>query len=370
MSSTSEVIQLTFTANTSPMSKAIVILNYNGKQHLQTYLPSVVEYSPGWTIFVADNASTDSSISFLKEHYAQIQIIELNQNFGFAGGYNEALQQLAGQFEFYFILNSDVRLSPNWDTPLLDFIQANPEVAAVQPQVLSDRDHTLFEHAGAAGGYLDSLYFPFCRGRLFETVETNHGQYDSVQEVTWVSGAAMLIRAQDFHEAAGFDAAFFAHMEEIDLCWRLKKANYKIMVCPESTVWHVGGGTLQAESPRKVYLNFRNSLSTLLKNKETAFSAILTVYIRLLLDAVAGLMFLTKGKFSHIFAIAKAHWHFFAGLGRDWKKRNTNQKLIKALAFDKNPTLNSKGIYNKSIVFQHFARKIDKFSDLKAEAKS
>jgi GT2 family glycosyltransferase len=159
-------------------------------------------------------------------------------------------------------------------------------------------------------------------------------------------------------------------MEEIDLCWRLKKANYKIMVCPESTVWHVGGGTLQVESPRKVYLNFRNSLSTLLKNKETGLSAILSVFIRLLLDGVAGLMFLAKGKFSHIIAIVKAHWHFFAGLGRDWKKRKANQKLIKELAFDGKVIFNKTGIYNKSIVFQHFVRKIDKFSDLKTEVKS
>ena len=348
MSGTSEAIQLTFTANTSPMSKAIVILNYNGKQHLQTYLPSVVENSPGWTIFVADNASTDSSISFLKEHYAQIQIIELNQNFGFAGGYNEALQQLAGQFEFYFILNSDVRLSPNWDTPLLDFIQANPEVAAVQPQVLSDRDHTLFEHAGAAGGYLDSLYFPFCRGRLFETVETNHGQYDSVQEVTWVSGAAMLIRAQDFHEAAGFDPAFFAHMEEIDLCLRLGNNGRKLYCIPSSTVYHLGGGTLAYDNPRKLFLNFRNSLWMLVKNQQRYL--FLVLFIRMALDGIAAVQFLLKGKPLLTWQVFLAHMALYRHFTRNYRLRKpSKQKSIH---------------YHGLIIWDYFGKQIKAFSQL------
>jgi GT2 family glycosyltransferase len=301
------------------MSNAIIILNYNGEKHLQTYLPSVIQNSPNWQVIVADNASSDASVAFIRNAYPTIQLIQLDQNYGFAGGYNHALETIKGQYEYYFILNSDVRLSPNWDTPLLDFIKANPEVAAVQPQVLSDRDQTLFEHAGAAGAYLDTFYFPFCRGRLFETVETNQGQYDSIQEVTWVSGAAMLIRAQDFHDAEGFDAAFFAHMEEIDLCLRLANKGKKLYCIPSSIVYHFGGGTLGYESPRKVFLNFRNSLWMLVKNQQRYL--FLVLFIRMALDGIAAIQFLLKGKPILTWQVFLAHLALYRNFGTFYKKR-------------------------------------------------
>ena len=301
------------------MSNAIIILNYNGEKHLQTYLPSVIQNSPNWQVIVADNGSTDQSIHFIQQHFAEVQIIALSENYGFAGGYNHALETIKGQYEYYFILNSDVRLSPNWDAPLLDFIKENHEVAAVQPQVLSDRDHTLFEHAGASGGYLDTFYFAFCRGRIFESVETNHGQYDSVQEVTWVSGAAMLIRAQDFHDAQGFDAAFFAHMEEIDLCLRLGNKGRKLYCIPASTVYHLGGGTLAYDNPRKLFLNFRNSLWMLVKNQQRYL--FLVLFIRMALDGIAAIQFLLKGKPILTWQVFLAHMALYRNFGTFYKKR-------------------------------------------------
>ena len=301
------------------MRSAIVILNYNGEQHLQTYLPSVVENSPNWDIIIADNGSADHSISFLKTHFAQVQIIELPQNFGFAGGYNEALAQLKGQYELYFILNSDVRLTPNWDLPLLEFLQTHPDTAAVGPKVLAEREPPYFEHAGAAGGYLDTFYFPFCRGRIFETLEEDQQQYDSPQEVTWVSGAALLIRAQDFHDAGGFDAQFFAHMEEIDLCLRLAGSGKKLFCIPNSTVYHLGGGTLSYDSSRKVFLNFRNSLWMIVKNQERFLFVLL--FIRMALDGMAALQFLAKGKPKLTWQVFLAHMALYRYFGTFYKKR-------------------------------------------------
>ena len=355
-------------------SVAVVILNWNGKKFLEDFLPSV--YSSTYEnlqIIVADNHSTDDSREFLLkngfETYNATEatagkkyLIELPENYGFAKGYNLAMAEIKS--EYAILLNSDVEVSPSWIEPIIEMMETDPQIAAAMPKVLMQSQKNLFEYAGAAGGWMDKYGYPFCRGRIFGKLEEDLGQYNNKSEIFWASGAAFFVRTELFNTIGGFDADYFAHMEEIDLCWRLKKANYKIMFCPESTVWHVGGGTLQAESPKKVYLNFRNSLSTLLKNKESATSAISSVFIRLLLDGIAGMMFLAKGKFSHIGAIIKAHWHFFAGMGRDWKKRNANQQIIKALAFNKNPSLNKKGIYNKSIVFQHFVKKVSKFTAL------
>ena len=301
------------------MQSAIVILNYNGEQHLQTYLPSVVENSPKWDIIVVDNASTDHSVSLLQTNFPKVQVLTLAQNFGFAGGYNEALAQLKGKYELYFILNSDVRLTPNWDLPLLEFLQNNPNTAAVGPKVLAERAPQHFEHAGAAGGYLDTFYFPFCRGRIFETLEEDQQQYDSPQEVTWVSGAALLIRAQDFHEASGFDAAFFAHMEEIDLCLRLARSGKKLYCVPNSTVYHLGGGTLSYDNPHKVFLNFRNSLWTIVKNQERFLFALL--FIRMALDGMAALQFLAKGKPKLTWQVFLAHMALYRHFVTFYKKR-------------------------------------------------
>jgi GT2 family glycosyltransferase len=330
------------------MSNAIVILNYNGQQHLQTYLPSVVENSLGWKIFVADNASTDDSISFLEKHYPQIQRIILPQNFGFSEGYNQALQQLKDQFDLYFILNSDVRLSPNWDTPLLHFLRENPQAAAVQPKILSDQNPALFEHAGAAGGYLDAFYFPFCRGRLFETIEADQGQYDSMQEVSWVSGAALLIRAKDFHDAAGFDPNFFAHMEEIDLCLRLGNKGRKLYCIPSSTVYHLGGGTLAYDNPRKLFLNFRNSLWMLVKNQQRHL--FLVLFLRMALDGIAAVQFLLKGKPQLTWQVFLAHMALYRHFIRNYRLRTTaEQKRYQ---------------YHGLIIWDYFGKQIKAFSQL------
>jgi GT2 family glycosyltransferase len=331
-----------------PSANAIVILNYNGEQHLQTYLPSVVEYSPNWVIIVADNASTDNSCAFIESQYPQIEVIQLDQNYGFAGGYNEALAQLKGKYELYFILNSDVRLTPNWDLPLLAFLQNNPNTAAVGPKVLCERAPQYFEHAGAAGGYLDTFYFPFCRGRIFETLEKDENQYDSTQEVSWVSGAALLIRAQDFHEAGGFDAAFFAHMEEIDLCLRLARTGKKLYCLPSSTVYHLGGGTLGYESPRKVFLNFRNSLWTIVKNQERFLGPLL--FIRMALDGLAAIQFLFKGKPQLTWQVFLAHMALYRHFGTFYKKR----KASKHQPFK----------YHGLIIWDYFGKGIRHFSAL------
>ncbi|MEY4286445.1 MAG: hypothetical protein RL511_518 [Bacteroidota bacterium] len=305
------------------MPNAIVILNYNGEHHLQNYLPSVIEHSSNWDIIIADNASTDNSIPFLKANFPNIEIISLSQNFGFAGGYNVALEQLKGRYELYFILNSDVRLAPNWDSPLLTYLEKNVQVAAVGPKVLSDLAPNQFEHAGAAGGYLDSLYFPFCRGRIFDHIETDAHQYDSPQEVSWVSGAALLIRSQDFHEAGGFDAAFFAHMEEIDLCLRLAQKGKRLFCIPSSTVYHLGGGTLGYESPRKVFLNFRNSLWMIVKNQKKFLIPVL--FVRMALDGMAAIQFLFKGKPMLTWQVFLAHMALYRHFGTFYKKRQVGQ---------------------------------------------
>jgi GT2 family glycosyltransferase len=331
-----------------PSANAIVILNYNGEQHLQTYLPSVVEYSPNWDIIVADNASTDNSCAFIESQYPQIEVIQLDQNYGFAGGYNEALAQLKGKYELYFILNSDVRLTPNWDLPLLAFLQNNSNTAAVGPKVLSERAPQYFEHAGAAGGYLDTFYFPFCRGRIFETLEKDENQYDSAQEVSWVSGAALLIRAQDFHEAGGFDAAFFAHMEEIDLCLRLARTGKKLYCIPNSVVYHLGGGTLGYESPRKVFLNFRNSLWMIVKNQPKFLFPLL--FIRMALDGLAAIQFLFKGKPILTWQVFLAHMALYRHFGTFYKKR----KASKHQPFK----------YHGLIIWDYFGKGIRHFSAL------
>lgn len=330
------------------MRSAIVILNYNGEQHLRTYLPSVVENSPNWDIIVADNASTDNSCAFIESQYPQIEIIQLDQNYGFAGGYNVALAQLKGKYELYFILNSDVRLCPNWDLPLLSFLQNDPNTAAVGPKVLSEREPQQFEHAGAAGGYLDTFYFPFCRGRIFDAIEKDHQQYDSPQEVSWVSGAALLIRAQDFHQAGGFDAAFFAHMEEIDLCLRLANDGKKLYCIPSSVVYHLGGGTLGYESPRKVFLNFRNSLWMIVKNQPKFLFPLL--FVRMALDGLAAIQFLFKGKPILTWQVFLAHMALYRHFGTFYKKRKANQhKPFK---------------YHGFIIWDYFGKGIRTFSAL------
>ena len=329
-------------------TKAIVILNYNGLQHLQTYLGSVVDCSPNWKIIIVDNASSDTSVSYIKDNFAQIEVIALERNFGFSEGYNRALAQIQGKYELYFILNSDVRLTPNWDTPLLDFLGLHEDVAAVQPKVLSDKNQNKFEHAGAAGGYLDLFYYPFCRGRIFDDIEIDALQYDSPQEVSWVSGAAMLIRANCFEQAGGFDNTFFAHMEEIDLCLRLAKQGKKLYCIGASRVYHLGGGTLQYDNPKKVYLNFRNSLWMIVKNHGRYLLPLL--FVRMLLDGLAALVFLIKGKPKLTWQIFLAHMSLYSHFKKFYKMRTkTNVKLYR---------------YSSLIIWDYYIKGIKQFSAL------
>ena len=332
---------------------AIVILNYNGKQHLQKFLPSVVQHSSDYNLIVADNASTDDSIAFLKEQYPEIQIIVNATNGGFAQGYNEALRHVDA--EYYLLLNSDVEVSEFWVKPMLELLEENPNIAGCQPKICAYLERTKFEHAGAAGGFLDENYYPFCRGRIFDQTEIDSGQYDDTREVFWATGACMMIRADLFHHVGGFDTTFFAHMEEIDLCWRLKRLGYSFYAVGTSKVYHLGGGTLQYMSPQKTYLNFRNSLFMITKNHDGFLPSMLLK--RLVLDGLATLQFIAKGQFKHIVALLRAHFSFYAHLKEMLRKRR-QFKATNQIHF------NNKGIYQGSIIFARFLMKQTKFSDL------
>ncbi len=297
---------------------AIVILTYNGRALLQKFLPAVVEHSGQAHIVVVDNASTDASLEWVAEHFPQVERIRHNSNLGFCGGYNAALKQVHASR--YVLLNSDVEVTKNWLPPLEAILDQFPDVAAVQPKILSEQKKSQFEYAGAAGGFLDTLGYPFCRGRLFYRLEEDKGQYDDEQEVFWASGACMMIRSSLFHELGGFDEDFFAHMEEIDLCWRLQRAGYRIYYTGSSHVFHVGGGTLSASNPRKTYFNFRNGLSLLYKNLSTR-ELIVKFPIRLLLDWVAALKFILSGTVRDGFAVLRAHIHFFGHFHQETTRR-------------------------------------------------
>ncbi len=330
---------------------AIVILNWNGRDLLEKFLPSVLNFSGDARIVVADNASTDESIAFLKKQHPEIDIIQNDSNGGFAKGYNDALKRVNAKY--YVLLNSDVMVTENWLSTLLD-IMKDPSVAAVQPKIRAEQNRKHFEYAGACGGFIDKDYFPFCRGRLFETVEEDHAQYDTVEEVFWVSGACMLIRSEVYHKVGGFDEDFFAHMEEIDLCWRMKNLNYRLLVEPRSIVYHVGGATLSYSSPRKVYLNFKNSLAMIFKNHKGAL--FFKLFWRMSLDGIAALRFLTKGEFKPFWSVFKSHMWLYGNLGTLRKKRRKVQANTSIF--------NDKGIYRKSIVWQHYARSKKFFSQL------
>jgi len=296
---------------------AIVILNYNGKIHLENYIENIITHSKGYDLIIADNASTDDSVAYLKQ-FKEIKLIELSSNLGFAGGYNEALNRIKGSYDYYLLLNSDVEVSEDWIAPLIAAMN-DEQVAACQPKIKSLQQKELFEHAGASGGYLDKNYFPFCRGRIFSEVEKDIGQYDNTQQITWTSGAAMLIRSNLFHQVDGFDADFFAHMEEIDLCVRLGHQGYQFKVIPESVVYHLGGGTLPYNSPQKIYLNFRNSLFMIAKNQKGLLIPML--FKRMLIDAIAAYKFLFEGNFVFFWKVFLAHMALYQNFGILLKKR-------------------------------------------------
>lgn len=302
---------------------AVVILNWNGEDWLAKFLPNVIKYSNDAEIIIADNGSTDDSLSFLEKNFPTITIVQNKENLGFAGGYNKALNQIHA--EYYVLLNSDVEVCENWLSPIVSLLDKDKTIAACQPKLLDFNKRSTFEYAGGSGGFIDNLGYPFCRGRIFEYLEEDSGQYNDAREVFWATGACLFVRADAFWEVGGFDADFFAHQEEIDLCWRLKNKGYKIMVEPKSEVFHVGGGTLDAASAFKTHLNFRNNLAMLFKNLALP-SLLIVIPIRLLLDAVAAISFLKQKKgIADLFAIVKAHFAFYFAIPKLLAKR---QKIV------------------------------------------
>lgn len=289
---------------------AVVILNWNGRALLEKYLPSVVKNTNDSLakIYVADNASQDDSLAFLKARYPLIETIGLDKNYGFAEGYNKALASL--EEEFFVLLNSDVAVAPFWIEPIVEQMDAHPDIAAAQPKILSDRNHSLFEYAGACGGFIDKFAYPFCRGRILSDIEEDGGQYDSTIDVFWCSGASLFIRSKLYRELGGLDNKFFAHMEEIDMCWQLNAMGYRLICEPRSVVYHYGGATLDYNNPRKLYLNFRNSLLMMYKNlPEEKLKTVM--FKRMILDGVAGLQFLLKFEFLNFKAVWNAHIDFY-----------------------------------------------------------
>jgi GT2 family glycosyltransferase len=326
---------------------AVVILNWNGAKLLQQFLPSVIQFSENATIYVADNASTDTSIAVLKNEFPTVKIIENTGNFGFAKGYNEALQFV--EEPYYALVNSDIEVTENWLQPIETIFDNEPKTAIIQPKLLDFKKKTHFEYAGAAGGFIDKYGYPFCKGRIFDTLEEDLGQYNQETEVFWATGACFFIRKEVYRTLNGFDDDFFAHQEEIDLCWRANNLGFIAKYCPTSVVYHVGGATLNESNPKKTFLNFRNSLLMLTKNlpKEKLFPII---FARLCLDGIAGIQFIFQGKFKHTFAILKAHFAFYGLLSKNLKKRNTVQK--------------TDYFYTKSIVWSYFAQKKKTFDKL------
>ena len=309
---------------------AIVILNWNGKEMLKQFLPSVVACSKEEaTVYVADNASTDGSMDLLERDFPEVKRIQLSQNWGFAEGYNRAFKEIDA--DYYLLLNSDVEVTDHWLTPLVDYLEQHPKVAACQPKLLSQQDKGAFEYAGASGGYIDRYGYPFCRGRLFDTVERDEGQYDEPAEILWATGAALMIRATDYWEAGGMDERFFAHNEEIDLCWRLRIRGRKIVCLPESCVYHVGGGTLPKANPMKTFLNFRNNLTMLYKClPEEDLKPVMRW--RWVLDYLAAWeMLILKGNVGDFLAVYRARKAF----KRWWKDFAADRKAIQASAVTK-----------------------------------
>ena len=304
------------------MRTAIVILNFNGKSWLEKFLPTVILHSSISEIFVIDNASTDDSIHYLKENFPSVSIIINKENHGFAGGYNVGLKSIKA--DIYCLLNSDVEVTKNWIEPVLNLFERDKNIAAIQPKILSFSDKTKFEFAGAAGGFIDNVGYPFCRGRNFETIEKDSGQYDDETEIFWASGCALFIRSSDFWADNGFDERFFAHQEEIDLCWRLKNAGKKIFYTHRSTVYHVGGGTLNKTNPTKTFLNFRNNLIMLVKNLPLV-TLLWVIPLRLILDGFAAIFLAKKEGFPHFIAVLKAHFSFYSQISGTWKRRGDHQ---------------------------------------------
>ena len=325
-------------------------MNWNGREFLRKFLPTVILHSAGVAeVIIADNASTDSSIEFMQQNHPDIQIIQNLTNGGFAKGYNDAFAQV--EADYFVLLNSDIEVTKNWIGPVVELMENDPTIAACQPKIRSYYNREMFEYAGAAGGFIDKFGYPFCRGRLFQTLEKDHGQFDDTTEIFWATGACMFVRADLYKNFGGLDKDFFAHMEEIDFCWRLKNAGYRIMYCPQSTVFHVGGGTLPKQSALKTYLNMRNNIVLLYKNLPA--EDLLTVFFtRLCLDAVAAFKFLIDGGVQDFYAVFKAHIYFYRTYLRHRKKRKAiHQHKVSQ-------------IYRGNLVLEYFLRKRHHFNDL------
>ena len=334
------------------MTTAVVILNWNGRKMLERFLPSVTAYSVGDAeVIIADNGSTDDSLSFLRQQYPSLRIIELDKNYGFADGYNKALAQVDA--EYFVLLNDDVEVTPNWIEPVIDQMKQHPDTAICQPKLLMYDQRDTFEYAGGAGGFIDKYGYPFCRGRMFTTLEQDHGQYNDPCPIFWASGAAMFVRADVWKELGGLDGDFFAHMEEIDFCWRARNAGYDVSYCPQSVIYHVGGGTLPKSNPRKTYLNFRNNMALLFKNlPHNRLKWVL--FCRVILDYVAAFKFLLERKPKEFSAVIKAHRAFYQWL-----------PFLKAKRKSLSHRDNVKGIYQGRLLIDYYLLRKKKFSDLK-----
>ena len=323
---------------------AVIILNYNGQHWLENFLGDVVNKSPEAEVYVADNASTDHSLAYMQKNHPAVKLIQNKKNDGYAGGYNHALQDICA--DYYVLLNSDVEVTEHWLTAVIQRMESDHKIAACQPKIRSYHQKENFEYAGACGGFVDQLGYPFCRGRIFDNLEKDELQYEKAIPVFWATGACLFVRANAFHEVGGLDNDFFAHMEEIDLCWRLQNKGYAVWVEPKSIVYHVGGGTLQSGSSFKTYLNFRNNLFMLYKNLAKPWKKI---FQRLLLDGLAGAKFLSEGKIIHTWAIVRAHFGFYASIAKLKKKRG---KTFEAT------------LYPINILTAYYVQGIKRFSDL------
>ena len=338
----------------SAFDTAVVILSYNGRKWHERFLPLIVSEAEGnYEVIVADNASTDDTFQYLKDQFPSVRTLQIAVNHGFANGYFEALNQI--QAKYYILLSADFEVTHNWFPPLLQAMQRYEGLAACQPKIRYWRDRDYFEYAGAAGGFMDTLGYLFCRGRVFNDLETDRGQYDDDIETFWASGGCMMVRADLYHQAGGLDPDLYAHMEEVDLCWRLKNMGYKIGYIGASTVFHVGGSVISYGSPQKLYYNFRNNLILLLKNERVS-KLVWLFPLRLILDGIAGLQMLAGGKFRETATIVKAHFHFYRSLGKWLHKRREAQKIV--------THRNEEGVFRKSIVWQYFALRRKTFSKL------
>lgn len=333
-----------------PLSIAVVVLNWNGRALLEEFLPSLVRYNhPQAKIYVADNASTDDSVEWLQRNYPEVGIIRNAENYGFAKGYNVALKGL--REDIFALVNSDIEVTEGWLNPVVEEFESDPGVTAAQPRLLDYKDKTMFEYAGAAGGFIDKLGYPYCRGRIFTVIEPDKGQYTQNSDIFWATGACLFVRREAFETLGGFDDDFFAHLEEIDLCWRILNTGGRIRYIAGSVVYHVGGATLQKYDARKTYLNFRNSLFTLVKNLP-AYRIPYVVLCRMVLDGVQGMRFLAEKRPRHTWALVRAHFAFYGGFARMWRKRRLT------------PLKTRRYFHDTSIVFSHFIKRKKYFSEL------